>query len=662
MAYEYLNNKPASNIVGGFNVDPNKDFTENLRTLTESFQSNYGCDIWAANDFTALVKNKNMRAEYKEGLIGQCLESNINDPWFGLHAAKMEQLFENSVEDIITESAAGSMSPVVAYTLPILKKNYYECISKEIMMTEVPDKPFVRMVFERPFLKDADGNKFYIPEVFYSNEYKTIMNKSKGIDIGEATAGSSLTLPLTNFDILGACGVSLKTRDQIDYDFGIYGIKLKRPDATYRMPLKPNPEFDPTIPETNLAGLNPRYMVDVASPMFVEGLNDKDTLTDSVAITIPLNPPVQPNYAEQGVLISTIKYEGFPQTTPFVKAVQADGVTEYDGVLYSGFQPKVFETKLYGNVDQYQGTVSVMVADSRIEEVVLGGHLSNQNNDRTVEIDYERQAFEWKIEEQERINTGMTVEKIKDYRALLDVDITAKTIADMTTVLTQSEDSNTLDFVDQEYNTWKSKRDLPFGYAGHVSKQSFIEEAQFSCIPQTGVLHLQSDWIDSQLKFNIDQLIARLNTKLNNKDLMYVIYGHPTNVMLLRNHVKWVVNNDTKVGGVQLEYNFGVLANVGSGTRVHVVSSQKVPESTGLRIVAYPTSQDIITMKHFKYSFNIENGYRNPLTQNIPNIMACQRYTSKSLTPVMGTMHLINNGFGNLNPVGIKTGVVGYQS
>ena len=149
-----------------------------------------------------------------------------------------------------------------------------------------------------------------------------------------------------------------------------------------------------------------------------------------------------------------------------------------------------------------------------------------------------------------------------------------------------------------------------------------------------------------------------INTKLNQKNLMYVIYGHPLNITLLKNHVKWVASSDTKVGGVQLEYKFGVLND--AQTRVVIVSSQKVRPDSGIRILAYPTSNDVITFRHFKYSFNIENQYRNGLTPLTPNIMATHRYTTVELFPIQARVHLTNNGFGNLNPVGVQTSAPGY--
>ncbi|HAB67329.1 MAG TPA: hypothetical protein DCE23_08180 [Firmicutes bacterium] len=663
--YDYLTDaKVATNIVGEFVDHKNDEFKQCLENLTEGFKQKWGFNIWDRRNFVEAMGRPEMASLYKNLLIGDVIKENLTDDWFDGHGAKLEQLFENSVDTIIKESTIQELNPIVSYTLPILKKNYYECISKEIMMTQVPNEPFIRMAFERSFLQDKEGNKYYIPEVFYNDEYKEISAKAMGDDIRSkleeylvANAGA-LDLPVNNFNVLTACGGSKSKRDELDYDFCIDSITVTRvPDAgfLYRAPLKVNPAFNPAAAED--VTTNPKYVVDTDHPAYIDGNTDKDPL---VADTIEVKDlAIEPNYASQGTFYGVVNYEMPACTAPSVEPdADAAGVA-YPGVLYvSNVQPQMKNVTLFGKVDTHMGIVSVSSPDANVTSVMFGGHLSNQNNEKFVDIDYERTPIEWKIEERETLNAGLTLKKIKDTQALANIDITAKLISDMTTTLTQFEDSDTLTFARKSLDKWRDKKDLPFGYAGHISKGSFVEEATFSAEPQTGITALQPTWIDEILKYHLERLLIQLNKKLYNKNLMYVIYGNPANVSLLRNHVKWVVSNDTKVGGVQLEYKFGLLN--GTDFRIHVVSSMKVPEEEGLRILAYPTSNEIITFKHFKYSFNIENQYRNSATPLIPNIMATHRFKTVELTPVQGAMYIINNGFGNNNPQGVKFGTPGY--
>jgi hypothetical protein len=297
------------------------------------------------------------------------------------------------------------------------------------------------------------------------------------------------------------------------------------------------------------------------------------------------------------------------------------------------------EDILTGMVDFYTGTVSVASTGGKITKVKFGGNLSNENNLETVELDREREVKEWKIPDGQRINTGLTIEKIKDYKALFNLDVTTEVIADMSTVLTQFEDSDILSYLDDKLTQWRGRKDLPFGYS-----DGFVESAKFSCTPPSNVFVTNSSWISTELKYYLNRFIDELKTKLKTTDIMFVVYGHPNNITLIQDDVKWVIDEDTKIGGVQLDYRFGVMT--ANKNRIHVISSMKVAKEKGIRVVAYPLSNEVITFKHYKYSLNIENIYRNPFTPLTPNVMGTSRYLTTDVLPVQGDFVLENNGFG----------------
>lgn len=550
--------------IGGFVQDKNLDFKNSFKAMVESFQGSYSTD--AISDLSKILTIDALKENYKEQLIGDVLQESFGDTWLATHPDKLDQLFENSALEIAQESSVGPLNPIVGLSLPILKKNYLECHAKDIVMTEVPDKPIVKVSFERKFLKDKAGNKFYIPEIFYNDDYKQVYDLSKGKKISDAWYPDAGVLPVQDLNILSLSGGSLEMRDELGLDFGIEAVKIEVPAAGGGVELK-----------------------------VVSGLN------------------IQPDFAAGGAFTYRVKAEG-------------------DGGV-------VVEDIITGLVDSYSGKISVSSTSGKIKQVRFGGHLSNQNNMETIELDREREHKEWKIPDGQRINTGLTIEKIRDFKALLNIDITAELIADMSTALTQFEDSLVLDFLDTSLNKWKGRKDLPFGYT-----EGFVESYQFSATPPAGSMFVTSQWIDTELKFNLNRELDSLKEKLKTNDIMFVIYGNPANITLIQNDVKWVIDEDTKIGGIQLDYSFGVMTN--QKNRIHVVSSMKVPRSKGIRIVAYPVTKDVITFKHLKYSLNIENVYRNPNTPLTPNIMATSRYLTKEVLPVQGEFVLTNTDFG----------------
>lgn len=564
--YDYLGSQEPANIVGSFVNDRNEDFKEGIKSLLEGFHGSYSMD--AIDDLSKILKVDTLKEDYKQRLFGDVLEENFNDEYYALLPQKLEQLFENSSTEIIKESSVGQLAPIVGLSLPILKKNYLEMNSKDIVMTEVPSKPIIKAAFERKFLKDKQGNKSYIPEIFYNDSYKDIIEQSRGVAISDVFYPTSGVLPVQDLNIMQLSGGTLEARDSLAYDFAIQAVSIQVPNA---------------------AG---------------DGVDDK--IVDGLAIS--------PDMASNGAFTYRVTTVGNDAAHTKVEDI------------------------ITGVVDFYKGTVSVASTGGKITKVKFGGHLSNENNTQSVELDRERTTLEWKIPDGQRINTGLSIERIKDYKALFDIDITSDVIADMSTVLSQFEDSTILNYLDDSFNKWKDKKDLPFGY------DSFIERYEFNAIPAANAIVPPSSWIDTELKFNLNREIDTMKEKLRTNDVMFVAYGNPAVITLIQDNVKWVIDEDTKIGGIQLDYRFGVMT--ANKNRVHVVSSMKVPREKGIRIVAFPLTKEIITFKHYKYSLNIENIYRNPATPLIPNIMGTSRYLTTDVLPVQGEFTIVGNEFG----------------
>lgn len=543
----------AGRVIGSFVQEKDTDFKNGVLSLMEGFRAAYSMD--ACDDFMKIMKNDTLNEQYKEGLIGDILAEGFEDPYLAMMPEKLEQLYENSRTNIIEESyGVSTMSPIVAYSLPILKKSFLQCNAKDIVMTEVASKPVVKIAFERKFLRDKKGAKYYIPEVFYNDEYKKVSQLAKGKEIN----GDWHTQPMQDLPLLTLSGGTIEARDEFALDFHISALKME--------------------------------------------INGQEHIEE-----VDIKPDLGANNS-------------------FVYRVSA----EKDG-------HKVEEI-ISGSVDFYHGTVSISSTGKAIKAVKFGGHLSNQNNVESLDLGRERETKHWHIGEGERLNSGFTIEKIKDMKAMLNIDVVPEIIADMSTVLTQFEDSTVLSFVKESLERWKDKKQLPWGYS-----EGFVETAKFNCVPDHGML-TQSDWIEKELKFRIDRLVGKLKTKLKTQDIMFTLFAHPNNIELLSPSVNWLFDEATKVGGVQLDYRFGVMTT--NRCRIHVVSSLKVDEAEGLRIIAQPTTAEHITFKHYKYSLNIENNYRNAQTPLTPNIMATHRHMTKEVLPVQAQLILEGVDFG----------------
>lgn len=548
----YNDAKPAK-IVGSFMESRNEDFNNQLVSINETFKGSFGID--PIEEALRVCKDDVIFEQYKELLLGDLMDAQFEDRYLSLLPAKVEQVVENSKYELVQEAyGVAQLSPVVGYTLPIIKKNMLECISKDIMMTEVPDAPVVKVAFERKFLKDKNGKKYYIPEIFYDKSFKEASDAAKGTKVYD----TPVQAPLEDYDLMTASmgvGNVRKGQDSFAYDLHISEIVFTGAEGE----------------------------------VTVSGLNIKPDITN-------------------------------------------------DGVFYKEVKSGDDKTIIVGRVDWYNGTVSCNSLDGSLVSVKFGGHVSNQFNDNGLDMDRERTPQTWEIPEGEKINTALTIEKIRDMKAMAGIDITPEVVNDMATVLTQFEDGNALLFLEQSLEKWKDVKDLPYGYT-----KGFVQTATFDCNVTSGLL-TQSDYIEKELKFRFNKLVSSLKDILKTSEIMFVAYAHPNNIELFNSSVKWVVDENTRVGGVQLDYKFGVMTEAGS--RIHFVSSLKVAEEDGIRIVAYPTTANHITFKHYKYSFNIENTYRHHQVDKVPNIMGTHRYLTTEMLPVQAQLKLINNDFG----------------
>lgn len=563
-----ISSKEITRGVGNFTMEPDRDFRDNLASVLENFKQKFNVDpVFKMAD---IVSNDVLFESYKEDLFADVLDGTLESSYahvddesgyMSLHADKLDQLVNNTREELVSEATSiGQLSPIVSLTLPILKKEYLEMNFKEVLQTVVADKPVINIAYERKFLKDVAGNKFYIPDIFYDKSYKEITAKSVGKEVSNKWYPETGDLPIQDLDMLAESGGSLERRDQLSYDFRIAKVKVE------------------------VAG---------------------DSGTEVVEVPVDCKPDM------------ATKAFSYEITVKDTKATN----------------PESHKCKIYGSFDPYSGKVSI--AGIGIKAVQFGGHLSNSNNTEIVELDRERKNIQYTISEKERFNTGITIERIRDEKALANIDTTVELVADMTEVCAQTKDSRIKDYLEDSFQAVLEAKDFaPFGY-----NIQFAKSVSFDMQKASDYMIPESEWRSPQLRMYFGRVIGLMKQQLRQTALMFVVSGNPYVIERFfetDDHCHWVIDNNTKIGGVKFDYKFGV--TVMDGSRVHIIASMKEEIEKGLRIVAYPLSDTILTYRMYDYSFNVENNYRNPLTPNIPNIMAVQRYEIVEFLPLQWEM------------------------
>lgn len=171
------------------------------------FESYAGQGVDLTSDLPQIISRANDRREFED----QIMESFASDPMFndsrishdvfyGNYAERFGLLLDNSLTSVAIESVTQGYHPIVAYNPFFLKKQWVGCVMKDVLMTEVPTVPVINLAFERRYIKDSDGNRYEMPDVFYNSELmKKLMDAARGITFDSDAAHE---LPLKNVDVL----------------------------------------------------------------------------------------------------------------------------------------------------------------------------------------------------------------------------------------------------------------------------------------------------------------------------------------------------------------------------------------------------------------------------------------------------------------------------
>lgn len=309
-----------------------------------------------------------------------------------------------------------------------------------------------------------------------------------------------------------------------------------------------------------------------------------------------------------------------------------------------------YKDKITGSIDFTTGTISISSCAGNVAKVKLSGYLSNENNERGVSMEYRREQREWKIEDGFRMNVSYSMEQLEDAKALLDLDLYKQTYNNLTDVQVQVEDSGILDFLDKEYDKYNGVAVDVLGY------DSFVKNPTFDCNHASyNTVALRCEYIEKELKFQIDRTLIDLADTAKLENMTFVIYGNPRYISLLGKNVNWVVRSGDSLGGVRLDYSYGIM-NSGD-IKVQVVSAAKIPAKRGsevnnsLRIIPFPLDPEIMTFKHYKWSTHImttqNSGYRDP---NLPggsmtNLCAYNRNKTVAVQGIQAKLTLANATF-----------------
>ena len=183
--------KARTNVIGNISfADGNAGFTDEIKGVFESYTAS-GVDL--IHDLPSIISSPKNKRDFIDALCESMVSSPLYSnpeaakrPFYGNYTERVEQLLDNTLDSIAQESVMTGYAPIVAYNPFFLKKQWIDCVWKDVLMTEIPKTPVIEMAFERRYLKDLSGNEYPLPESLYDADLvKTLMDAATGLNIKE---------------------------------------------------------------------------------------------------------------------------------------------------------------------------------------------------------------------------------------------------------------------------------------------------------------------------------------------------------------------------------------------------------------------------------------------------------------------------------------------
>lgn len=349
------------------------------------------------------------------------------------------------------------------------------------------------------------------------------------------------------------------------------------------------------------------------------------------------------------IAIDKIDVDGVTITLPRPMNVNlADGAwvggkIELDYV--KGEDKKHVSDIITGYMDWTTGLTSINAINGKVSAVHFAGKLSNEGNENTVRFTYRREDREWKIGEKFKVDSAYTLEELQEHKALLNMDLYQKTYNDLTTLITDMEDSEGFDWLDAEFKKYEGLDLDPLMWNPMIKKTSF------NCDSTIATVALPSEYIAKELKFAIDRFLIDIADDVKMDNLKFVLYGNPRFISLLDPAVKWVFRSGDRVGGVKLDYSYGVMTS--GETTIYVVSTKKLNAKTHqtLRLIPFAPAGETITFKRYKFSTDIVTGKDSAYKDteraggSMTYVFGTSRYEDVSLQAIQGDIAFQNTDF-----------------
>jgi hypothetical protein len=190
--------KANNNVIGNISAaDGDAGFKSEVKAVFESYTAQ-GVNL--INDLPSVISSPTSKQDFISAVTESMAESPLftnpvcqKSSFYGNYVDRVDQLLSNTLDTIATESVMTGYAPIVAYNPFFLKKQWIDCVFKDVLMTEIPKTPVIEIGFERRYLRDMEGAEYPLPESLYDTALvERLMNAATGLNISETPVAIAL--------------------------------------------------------------------------------------------------------------------------------------------------------------------------------------------------------------------------------------------------------------------------------------------------------------------------------------------------------------------------------------------------------------------------------------------------------------------------------------
>ena len=213
---------------GRFQKDGTKTFNERFEELANSYMENQGIDI--KRDTNRLLSDRALMEQYKNDLMGPVIEGfesmSPDDPHIQSLIENVNTFWDTKVKSYTESASIASFLPISTLEFPVLVKQFFSSILKDIIEVEVVKSPSITKHIRTTYMVDNQtGEEYEYPKCMFDGTWQKMWDASKGHKIREEV------VPLEDgrlwkYDIISKLTDGTPGLDRLSFAFKIIAVQV----------------------------------------------------------------------------------------------------------------------------------------------------------------------------------------------------------------------------------------------------------------------------------------------------------------------------------------------------------------------------------------------------------------------------------------------------